>query len=156
MMIQTAKDIELLDFEKGNGLIPVIIQDKDVKDVRMLGYANKASLLETLSSGKMTFFSRSRRKLWTKGESSGKSNRLWPIAIAILYLSQQCQKDPPAIQEIALVFMASKLSSIFFQSSNKLSKAENLRKHRVLTPHPCSKRELKPLPKKLEKKLLRR
>ena len=71
MMIQTAKDIELLDFEKGNGLIPVIIQDKDVKDVRMLGYANKASLLETLSSGKMTFFSRSRRKLWTKGESSG-------------------------------------------------------------------------------------
>ena len=52
-------------------LIPAIIQDKFTKDVLMLGYMNKESFRKTLQSYKVTFFSRSRKKLWTKGETSG-------------------------------------------------------------------------------------
>lgn len=54
-----------------NGLVPAIIQDAAAHDVLMLGYMNAESLRITLESGKVTFWSRSRRKLWTKGESSG-------------------------------------------------------------------------------------
>jgi phosphoribosyl-AMP cyclohydrolase len=54
-----------------NGLIPAIIQDADTDQVLMLGYMNAESLQITLSSGKVTFLSRSRQKLWLKGETSG-------------------------------------------------------------------------------------
>lgn len=53
------------------GLIPAIIQDAETRNVLMLGYMNQASLEETRKSGKVCFFSRSRQKLWTKGEESG-------------------------------------------------------------------------------------
>lgn len=54
-----------------NGLIPAIIQDVNTRVVLMQGYMNEASIAETLKSGKVCFFSRSRQKLWTKGEESG-------------------------------------------------------------------------------------
>jgi phosphoribosyl-ATP pyrophosphohydrolase/phosphoribosyl-AMP cyclohydrolase len=60
-----------IDFDKGEGLVPVIIQDSKTLKVLMLGYMNAAALAETQSSGKVTFFSRSKGRLWTKGESSG-------------------------------------------------------------------------------------
>ncbi len=60
-----------LDFEKGEGLIPAIIQDDITGKVLMLGYMNEASLAETEKSGKVTFYSRSKNRLWTKGETSG-------------------------------------------------------------------------------------
>lgn len=53
------------------GLIPAIIQDINTSDILMLGYMNKESLKLSLDSGKATFWSRSRKKLWTKGETSG-------------------------------------------------------------------------------------
>jgi phosphoribosyl-AMP cyclohydrolase / phosphoribosyl-ATP pyrophosphohydrolase len=59
------------DFTKGNGLVPVIIQDYDTMQVLMLGFMNEEALEKTLKEGKVTFFSRSRKKLWTKGETSG-------------------------------------------------------------------------------------
>ena len=59
------------NFEKTDGLIPVIVQDAETKDVLMLAYMNKASWDATLQTGKATFWSRSRQKLWVKGESSG-------------------------------------------------------------------------------------
>jgi len=59
------------NFEKSGGLIPVIVQDAETKDVLMLAYMNKDSWEATLRSGKATFWSRSRQKLWLKGESSG-------------------------------------------------------------------------------------
>ena len=59
------------DFEKMQDRIPAIIQHSVTKQVLMLGYLSKASLDHTLSSGKVTFFSRSKQKLWTKGETSG-------------------------------------------------------------------------------------
>lgn len=63
--------IEKIDFEKCRGLIPVIIQDAQTKNVLMLGYMNKEALQKTLEIGKVTFFSRERKCLWTKGETSG-------------------------------------------------------------------------------------
>ena len=61
-----------VDFTKGeNGLLPAIIQDAVTKNVLMLGYMNETSLHKTLDTGKVTFFSRSKQRLWTKGEESG-------------------------------------------------------------------------------------
>jgi len=60
-----------IDFDKAGGLVPAIIQDHRSGEVLMLGFMNSASLAETQSSGEVVFFSRSRNKLWKKGESSG-------------------------------------------------------------------------------------
>jgi phosphoribosyl-AMP cyclohydrolase len=60
-----------LDFEKSGGLVPAIIQDERTGDVLMLGFMNAAALSETQRTGEAVFFSRSRNKLWKKGESSG-------------------------------------------------------------------------------------
>lgn len=60
-----------INFEKSGGLIPVIVQDAYTKVVLMLGYMNQEALDETLNSGKVTFYSRTRQRLWTKGETSG-------------------------------------------------------------------------------------
>ena len=60
-----------IDFDKAGGLVPAIIQDYRTGDVLMLGFMNSVSLAETQSSGEVFFFSRSRNKLWKKGESSG-------------------------------------------------------------------------------------
>lgn len=61
-----------LDFTKyTNGLIPAIIQDNETKNVLMLGYMNQEALDKTLKTQKVTFFSRSKERLWTKGEESG-------------------------------------------------------------------------------------
>ncbi|HSF88947.1 MAG TPA: bifunctional phosphoribosyl-AMP cyclohydrolase/phosphoribosyl-ATP diphosphatase HisIE [Saprospiraceae bacterium] len=60
-----------IDFTKGNGLVPVIVQDETTLQVLMLGYMNEAALEVTRQTGRVTFYSRSRRALWTKGETSG-------------------------------------------------------------------------------------
>ncbi len=60
-----------IDFKKGEGLIPVIIQDFSTHEVLMLGYMNRESWEKTLQTGKATFWSRSRQELWVKGETSG-------------------------------------------------------------------------------------
>jgi len=60
-----------LDFAKGNGLVPAIVQDAQTHRVLMLGYMNEEALKITESRGLVTFWSRSRQKLWTKGETSG-------------------------------------------------------------------------------------
>jgi phosphoribosyl-AMP cyclohydrolase len=60
-----------IDFAKAGGLVSTIIQDHRTGDVLMLGYMNSVSLAETQRSGEVVFFSRSRNKLWKKGESSG-------------------------------------------------------------------------------------
>jgi phosphoribosyl-ATP pyrophosphohydrolase/phosphoribosyl-AMP cyclohydrolase len=60
-----------LDFKKMDGLIPVVVQDSITGKVLMLGYMNEAALAQTEASGRVTFFSRSKNRLWTKGETSG-------------------------------------------------------------------------------------
>lgn len=64
-------DIENLDFEKTNGMIPAIIQDASTLKVLMLGYMNEAALAKTKADQVVTFFSRTKNRLWTKGETSG-------------------------------------------------------------------------------------
>ncbi len=60
-----------INFDKNNGLVPVIVQDDNTNNVLMLGYMNQEALDKTNQLGKVTFFSRSRKELWTKGETSG-------------------------------------------------------------------------------------
>ncbi len=75
-----------IDFDKMQGLVPAVIQDADSGDVLMVGFMNKQALDMTLGTGFVTFYSRTRQKLWTKGESSG--NRLQVIAA-----STDCDRD---------------------------------------------------------------
>jgi phosphoribosyl-ATP pyrophosphohydrolase/phosphoribosyl-AMP cyclohydrolase len=63
--------IDKIDFEKLDGLIPAIILDAQTEQVLMLGFMNKEALQKTLDTKKVTFYSRSRKSLWTKGETSG-------------------------------------------------------------------------------------
>lgn len=67
----TAIDISRIDFAKGGGLIPAVVQDADTLQVLTLAYMDEAALRETLDSGQATFFSRSRGGRWRKGETSG-------------------------------------------------------------------------------------
>lgn len=75
-----------LDFEKGNGLIPAIIQDDQTLQVLMLGYMNEEALEKTKETGKVHFFSRSKNRLWMKGETSG--NIMYVKSIQV-----DCDKD---------------------------------------------------------------
>ena len=70
-----------LDWGKGDGLLPAVVQDADSLQVLMLGYVNAESLQVTLQHGHMTFFSRSKNRLWTKGEQSGNVLVVQSIAV---------------------------------------------------------------------------
>ncbi len=65
-----------IDFEKMGGLIPAVLQDADNGEVLMVGFMNAESYAVTLQTGYATFFSRTRNKLWTKGETSGNRARV--------------------------------------------------------------------------------
>lgn len=82
-----------LDWSKGNGLLPAVIQDARNGRVLMLGYMSRESLAITQASGKVTFFSRSRQRFWTKGESSG--NFLLMVSI-----TPDCDNDSLLIQAL--------------------------------------------------------
>jgi phosphoribosyl-AMP cyclohydrolase len=69
-----------LDFDKMDGLIPAIVQDHKTNEVLMVGFVNQESYQATLRSGFVTFYSRTRKKLWMKGETSG--NRLQVVSAA--------------------------------------------------------------------------
>ena len=69
-------DINSLDFKKGDGLIPAIVQDAKTYRVLMLGYMNEDAVKQTLEDELVTFFSRSKGRLWTKGETSGNTLQL--------------------------------------------------------------------------------
>lgn len=70
-----------IDFEKMNGLVPAIIQDNTTRNVLMLGYMNREAYEKTLATCKVTFWSRSRNCLWTKGETSGNFLNLVDIKV---------------------------------------------------------------------------
>lgn len=80
-----------LNFDKMNGLVPAIIQDADTAKVLMLGFMNREAYDRTVESGKVTFFSRTRNRLWTKGEESG--NFLHVVSI-----QEDCDHDTLLIQ----------------------------------------------------------
>ena len=70
-----------MDFSKLDGLVPAVVQDEKTNDVLMVGFMNQEALDCTLSTGFATFFSRTRGKLWTKGETSG--NRLQVVSALV-------------------------------------------------------------------------
>uniref|UniRef100_UPI00404A5A5A bifunctional phosphoribosyl-AMP cyclohydrolase/phosphoribosyl-ATP diphosphatase HisIE n=1 Tax=Flavobacterium sp. TaxID=239 RepID=UPI00404A5A5A len=81
-----------IDFTKNNdGLIPAIIQDNETKNVLMLGYMNQEALDKTLATNKVTFFSRSKNRLWTKGEESGNF-------LELVSLKNDCDNDTLLVQ----------------------------------------------------------
>ncbi len=81
-----------IDFNKNkDGLVPVIIQDVETKVVLMLGYMNDEAYLKTLETKKVTFFSRSKQRLWTKGETSGNF-------LELVSIKNDCDKDTLLIQ----------------------------------------------------------
>ena len=82
-----------VDFEKQNGLVPAIVQDAHTKNVLMLGYMNPEALQKTLETQLVTFYSRSRKTLWTKGETSGNYLHLADI-------QSDCDNDTLLVQAL--------------------------------------------------------
>ena len=91
-MFDAARLAELA-WDKQDGLLPAIVQDARDLRVLMLGYMNREALAETLASGKVTFYSRSKQRLWTKGESSGH-------VLALQAIDVDCDNDTVLIQAI--------------------------------------------------------
>jgi phosphoribosyl-AMP cyclohydrolase len=91
----TGKDLlKKLDFKKCNGLIPVVVQDAKSKALLMLAYTNEEALEKTLSTGYAHYWSRSRNKLWMKGETSGHTQKIKKILVdcdydALLFVVEQ-------------------------------------------------------------------
>lgn len=83
----------MIDFSKPNQLIPAIIQDSNTKTVLMLGYMNHEALEKTKNEGTVTFFSRSKNRLWTKGETSGNY-------LKVVEILEDCDKDTLLIKVI--------------------------------------------------------
>ena len=83
-----------MDFAKLNGLVPAVVQDAESNEVLMVGFMNERALARTRETGYVTFFSRSRNKLWTKGETSG--NRL-----QVVRLLTDCDEDTVLVQRAA-------------------------------------------------------
>ena len=81
----------MLDFDKMNGLVPAIIQDADTAKVLMLGFMNKDAYDKTVETGKVTFFSRTKSRLWTKGEESGNF-------LNVVSMKEDCDRDTFLIQ----------------------------------------------------------
>ena len=86
--------MEKMDWNKSNGLIPVVVQDAESKAMLMLAYANKEALEKTLNTGFAHYWSRSRGKLWMKGETSGNTQRIKRVVAdcdydALLYIVEQ-------------------------------------------------------------------
>ncbi len=80
-----------VDIKSAHGLIPAIIQDSETKNVLMLGYMNEESLQKTIETQKVTFFSRSKQRLWTKGEESGNF-------LELVSIKNDCDGDTLLIQ----------------------------------------------------------
>ena len=119
MIIRERAQLDELDFDKTGGLLPVVAQHAETGEILMLGYADREALEKTLTTSEVHFFSRSRRALWRKGETSGH-------VLALVSLHADCDRDalvalvrpagptchtgarscfeaPPILQELALV-----------------------------------------------------
>lgn len=87
----SALDVEALAWDKQNGLLPAVVQDADSRRVLMLGYMTREALAMTLELRQVTFFSRSKQRLWTKGESSGH-------VLSLVSLEVDCDRDTLLVQ----------------------------------------------------------
>lgn len=86
-------DLDALDFAKQGGLLPAVVQDARTRRVLMLGYMDRAAVEATVASGKVTFFSRSKNRLWMKGETSGD-------ILEFVAITTDCDADALLVQAI--------------------------------------------------------
>jgi|SRR5579871_6563582 len=107
-------DISKLDFNKSNGLIPCIVQDPRTGKVLMLGFMNDEALQKSLTERRLTFFSRTKQRLWTKGETSG--NYLQLVSIDV-----DCDRDTLLIQALPTGPVCHTGSDTCFGQENKAS-----------------------------------
>ena len=85
------EEIKQLDFDKMGGLVPAIVQDCETQKVLMLGFMNEEAVCKTIETGKVTFFSRTKNRLWTKGEESGHF-------LLVKSIQKDCDQDTLLIQ----------------------------------------------------------
>ena len=118
-----------LDFSKNNGLIPVIIQDNKSQQVLMLGYMNEEALQKTQEENTVTFFSRSKNRLWTKGESSGNF-------LEVISIYEDCDQDTLLITVKPTGPTCHKGTNSCFGTNDEspfLYQLENILKNRILS-----------------------
>jgi phosphoribosyl-ATP pyrophosphohydrolase/phosphoribosyl-AMP cyclohydrolase len=100
-----------LDFKKMDGLIPAVVQDAFTGKVLMVGYMNEAALAKTKESGRVTFFSRSKNRLWTKGETSGNF-------LELVSMQEDCDGDAILVKAKPLGPVCHKGADTCFEESN--------------------------------------
>lgn len=125
----------MTDFTKSNdGLVPVIIQDADTKNVLMLAYMNDEALEKTRKEKKVTFYSRSKKRLWTKGETSGNF-------LNVIDIKEDCDKDTLLINVKPEGPVCHTGTDTCFSEKNEgnfLNKLTDIIKNRKLNPDPAS------------------
>jgi phosphoribosyl-ATP pyrophosphohydrolase/phosphoribosyl-AMP cyclohydrolase len=124
-----------LDFKKGNGLLPAIIQDEQTGRVLMLGYMDQAALKKTRAKGRITFYSRSKKRLWTKGEVSGNF-------LACKKILTDCDGDTLLIKAIPSGPVCHKGTDTCFKEKNQninfLAELESIIADRKINPRATS------------------
>lgn len=121
-----------IDFEKSGGLIPVIVQDAKTAKVLMLGYLNREALEKTEKEKKVTFYSRSKQRLWTKGETSGNF-------LEVVSITEDCDNDAILIKANPLGPVCHTGSDTCFNETNTsntffLEQLEKIIQDRKLNP----------------------
>jgi len=91
----SVSDIDQLDWSKGEGLLPAVVQDADSEAVLMLAFMNRESLQLTLQRGRVVFYSRTRQKLWEKGETSGNT-------LQLVSIEADCDRDSLLVRAHAM------------------------------------------------------
>lgn len=120
-----------LDFSKNNGLIPVIIQNNETQQVLMLGYMNEEALQKTQNENVVTFFSRSKNRLWTKGETSRNF-------LKVVSIKEDCDQDALLIQVIPNGPTCHKGTASCFATEPQVSflkELENVIENRISNPN---------------------
>ncbi len=124
-----------LDFEKVGGLIPAIVQDTNTHKVLMLGYMNEAALKKTLEEKRITFYSRTKRRLWTKGETSGNF-------LGLVSIKKDCDHDTLLLEVRPMGPVCHTGSDTCFQEKNEsahfLEHLERVIQHRKMSPSAAS------------------
>ena len=121
-------DLEL-DFDKMGGLIPAIVQDWESGEVLMLGFVNGEAVEKTVQSGRLHFYSRSRRKIWMKGETSGHIQEVKDILV-------DCDQDTMLfkVHQVGGAACHTGYNSCFYRRANKGGQLDFTKKSRVFDP----------------------
>ncbi len=123
------------DFEKSNGLITAIAQDYDTGEVLMVAYMNEEAYMETIKTGKACYYSRSRKKLWRKGEESGNVQEVKEVLI-------DCDNDAVVLKvnQIGGAACHTGYNSCFYRKIDENGNAVTIKKEKVFDPEKVYKK----------------